>query len=282
MGFDLISAEKTSLVQEYKALHNTGLHSLHPLIIDLYYSHRTNQWNRVETVNGEGLVIGPMRGTYYAYVPGPDIPERFHSLPIKCHSNKRVIFGEDLGSYEEVVYPFADINRREKYTSKKSFYNATRAPGSYARKHGLELSIRQDNSSIDLPELIDLYDKWTEQKVQRGVHRISFPVSRYKRVFSKVTLLPYLKTIEARIDGNLVAFRTVLLDTNTAFDLVFVQDYDCPNGLSNAFNYLSLMRLWQQCDYDINWFNCGVSDGDLKAFKQQFPNYVVSCYRVRR
>lgn len=244
------------------ALRSLGFHSLHPDIIHLYYGHLYKQrWN-IEYC----LAVNPIRGKTYVFTEAA-VPEVVCQAGFKIHSPVQIGKGE---KYTEVVYNLQKLADRSCYSSKKSFYNAVKAPSRFCEKEDL---IIQFNGEIDITEYLALYEKWVKQKIDRGVHLITFPVARYRRCIQQVNEMQNLYVIDLRRkdDRSLVAFRIILLDKDlgNAYDIVFVSDLDIPQ-LSNAFNYVGLELLSHS---NVKTFNCGVSSGKLKAYKKQYPNF---------
>ncbi len=255
---------KSSIEDNLRAL---GFHSLHPDIVSLYYGHIYASKFEFD----DCLIVGKIRSKWYLFTE-KSVPVRCRNEQYKIHSSEKIAAKGE--KYTEVVYPLADLENREKYSSKKSFYNSVKAPAAYFKKNDIGLAVF--NQIHDVEEYQNLYEKWVQQKIDRGVHRISFPIARYRHCIEKVNNNPRLFAIEARNkECELIAFRIVLIDESIAYDIVFVSDLDIPQ-LSNAFNYMGLDTLKRHDGVQL--FNCGVSSGKLKQYKQQYPNFLKTVY----
>lgn len=249
-------------------LSNTGLHSLNPIIINLYYGHLVSNIS----ITDDYLMIGKIRGKSYLFCVN-DPGEIKNKQNVRVHST--ITIGSKVSKYDEVVYNLNELEERERYPSKKSFYNAVKYPVNFISKN-YKIEILDTEAEVPYKELLNLYEIWVEQKIARGVHRISFPIARYRRC---ITMLGNIRNLHCIVCRNkehkIVGFRIVLVDKEKAFDIVFVSDLDI-SQLSNCFNFASLNILKEQMG--IQTFNCGVSTGKLKAYKQQYPNSLLTCY----
>ena len=175
----------------------------------------------------------------------------------------------------------ADLDNPEKYKSKKDRYNRIKAPKAYADKNGLKFAVREKHKNMQ--EVLHLYDKWVEQKVERGVFRVNFPVARYRHCITRIGKVKNLVGVECRDkDKNLIAYRVVYLDKLEeglrGYDLAFFSDLGITQ-ISSVFNYMSLYYMREM--NDLKSFNCGLSGGSLKDFKKRYPHTVRESYATQ-
>ena len=239
------------------ALIATRAHTLHPDVCFLYYS-LSAEFLGNKTLDGIEGQLYFMKGKkkYYFFTTSDTVPD-FKAVH---YSDKPI----SKTTWSETVYDLHTFANRDLYKNKKSYYNAVNAPTKYFEKNGLRMEVKD---KIDTEEVKKLYFKWVDQKVERGVHKISFPVGRYRHIIENVNSYKNVKVIECRNpEGELVAFRVILIEDEYAYDLVFCSDLDV-SQLSNAFNFLSLMAIKDL----VRYFNCGPATGKLKQYKHQYP-----------
>jgi len=257
-----ITDSESAAIQNMRTLRR---HSLHPDIIEMYYGHLYKSWSVIDSA----YVVGLIRGKQYCFLPDSTVPQELMRSGVRIHSPIRIIKGD---KYQEICYDLEKIDDRESYKDKKSHYNSVKAPMKFMEKNSYSVSFAEQS---DYNEIFELYEQWVQQKLDRGVHRITFPIARYRRCISmcQKNELSNLRMVIAKdINSKIVAFRLILVDDEYAYDIVFCSDLEI-SQLSNAFNYASIKAI-----PGIRYFNCGVSTGKLKQYKKQYPNYEVEVH----
>ncbi len=134
----------------------------------------------------------------------------------------------------------------------------------------------------EIPEAIHLHDKWVAAKFQDAkVHRISFPVARYRRCTEYAFHDPSVfKVYKARDynSGEIIAVRVVAYEGSKAFGLAYYSDF--PNMKSQLTEYLNVAFMKEMQNEGITSLNVGLASGKgLCQFKNHFPNEILTWYQ---
>ena len=192
------------------------------------------------------------------------------------------------GKRVEITYSLPDCFDRENYKNAKKFYKHVTRPLSLLNREGYSVRELRD---ADLNQGLALYERWENYKMENyRIYKICFPGGRYKRCLRSSLEEGMSKKIKSLglFDGagRLLAYRTVYLASEKAFDCAFITDREADfEDLSAAFEATTLKFLNEH--YGVTFFNCGLgvsgnSPGEnLIGFKKHLPNKELIYYKYQ-
>lgn len=171
----------------------------------------------------------------------------------------------------EVCYNLNDVFARKSYKNAKKYYKQVTRPFSLYERYNMHLRCLDEND-IDIAK--SFHDEWVKYKFDNyNVMRISFPIARYIRCLQSSIYPPHygIKNIALFRDDVLLGFRCFYLNDNGVYDLAYITDRNSNiKELSEIFEIVTLDYIHKT--FNCNFFNCGLSNGKLKKFKEHLPH----------
>ena len=175
----------------------------------------------------------------------------------------------------EVCYDLNKIFERSSYAKSKSYYKSVARPFNICSRYNF--TIRRLNQN-DLKSAKNLLYKWIEIKLSDPkVFRMMFPEKRYERCLDCSISLPYwCNNKNGSIENcglfdnenNLLGFRIVYVLGSNCYDLAYITNREYGlESFSEVFEAATLKYI--KDTFNVTFFNCGLSQGDLKSFKQK-------------
>lgn len=178
----------------------------------------------------------------------------------------------------ETIYNLENVFNPSSYSNAKKRRQRIKYPFTFLDRENIQVSSLLPS---ELPEAIVLHDAWVATKMaDEKVHRISFPIARYRRCTQYAFHdSEVFKTYKARDDnGKLIAVRVIGYEDHRAFDLAYYSDFQ--NMKSQLTEYLNVAFMKEMLDDGIVTLNAGLSsEKGLKQFKNHLPNETLISYQ---
>lgn len=183
----------------------------------------------------------------------------------------------------EVTYRLSEVFSRESYENRKKYYKLVRRGFNIFEREGF--SVRELTRN-DIAQAKNLHKRWIDYKLENyRLYRIMFPEKRYERCL----LASFDEEMQRRIHtvgvfnggGRILGFRTIYVNGTNAYDLAYITNRECEITDFSEFFEITTLGFFRD-KYSIEYFNCGLSEGDLKRFKKHLPNREIMYYRYKK
>lgn len=181
----------------------------------------------------------------------------------------------------ETCYELPEIFKKENYLDGKKFRKRVNYMINYFEKNNFQIKLLPQE---DLEKAIQLHDRWVEHKLsQPDVMKNLFPRARYKNClkysFNKDNI--DIRSFAVYDGSEMICVRTIFINGNKAYDLSFIVDAaKQENSISECCN-INLLRYFKD-NLNIKFFNCGLSEGKLKKYKQHYYYFDNIYYRYTK
>lgn len=183
----------------------------------------------------------------------------------------------------EVIYDMNDVFEKKCYSTSKKFYqHVTRPLNLFKTK---SFCIKEIISDKDIKEASLLHDKWVQYKLKNyNLYRHMFPEKRYIRCLQDSISNKWnnIHNVAVFDSNNIIrGFRCFYVIEDKCYDLAYITDREYEySDFSELFEINTLFYIKNK--YNVTTFNCGLSTGALKKFKQHLPNKEVVYWKYKK